>query len=62
MPDGVGDAAARISDATPSAGDVKAKAQDAASTAGEHPIALAAGAAVAGLAAGLALPETEIER
>ena len=62
LPEGVGDATGRISDATPSGEDVKAKAKDAASVAGEHPVALAAGAAIAGLAAGLALPETELER
>jgi tryptophan synthase beta subunit len=62
LPDGIGDAAGRIGDATPSTQDVKAKAQHAASAAGDHPIALAAGAAAVGLAAGLALPETEIER
>jgi hypothetical protein len=52
----------KLPDATPSTQDVKAKAQDAASAAGDHPIALAAGAAAVGLAAGLALPQTEIER
>jgi Protein of unknown function (DUF3618) len=62
MPGGVGEAASRVGDKAPSSGDVKAKAQEAASTAGEHPIAMAAGAAVAGLAAGLALPETDVER
>jgi Protein of unknown function (DUF3618) len=55
LPDGVGDAAGRIGDATPSAQDVKA-------TASEHPLAVVAGAAAAGLAVGLALPETELER
>lgn len=62
LPDGVGEAAGRIGDATPSKEEVKQKAQDAASAAGEHPVAVMAGAAVAGLAAGLALPETELER
>lgn len=62
LPDGVGDAAGRISDATPSKEDVKAKAQDAAGVMQDHPIAVAAGAAAAGLAVGLALPETELER
>jgi ElaB/YqjD/DUF883 family membrane-anchored ribosome-binding protein len=62
MPDGVGEAASRVGDKAPSRDDVKAKAQEAAATAGEHPIAVAAGAAVAGLAAGLALPETDLER
>jgi gas vesicle protein len=52
----------KLPDGAPSAGDVKAKAHDAAATAGEHPVALAAGAAAAGLAAGLAIPETKIER
>lgn len=55
LPDGVGDAA-------PSKEDIKAKAQDAAGVARDHPIAVAAGAAAAGLAVGLALPETELER
>ena len=62
MPDGVGAATSKVADATPSTQDVKDKAQAAASIAGEHPIVLAAGAAAAGLAAGLALPETELER
>jgi gas vesicle protein len=62
LPDGVGDATGRISDAAPSKEDVKAKAQDAAGVMQDHPIAVAAGAAAAGLAAGLALPETELER
>ena len=62
LPDGVGDAKHRIGEATPSKEEVKEKAQGAASALGEHPVAVAGGAAVAGLAAGLALPETEIER
>jgi hypothetical protein len=62
LPDGVGEAASRVGDKAPSGDDVKAKAREAAATAGEHPIAMAAGAAVAGLAAGLALPETDLER
>jgi hypothetical protein len=49
-------------DKAPSSDDVKATAQQAAANAGEHPIAMAAGAAVAGLAAGLALPATDLER
>ena len=52
----------RLPDGTPSKEDVKAKAQDAAQTAKDNPIAVVAGAAAAGLAAGLAVPETEIER
>jgi hypothetical protein len=52
----------KLPSATPSTEKVKAKAKDGASAAGDHPIALAAGAAAVGLAAGLALPETEIER
>jgi gas vesicle protein len=55
LPGGVGDAA-------PSKEDMRAKAQEAAGFAHDHPIAVAAGAAAAGLAAGLALPETELER
>jgi hypothetical protein len=52
----------KLPDGAPSAEDVKAKAQDAAQTAKDHPIALAAGAAAVGLAAGLAVPETDMER
>lgn len=62
LPDGAHEAAGRIGDATPSKEDVKAKAHDAADAARENPAAVAGAAAVAGLAAGLALPETEIER
>ena len=62
LPDGVGDATGRIGAAAPSKEDIKAKAQDAAGVAHDHPIAVAAGAAAAGLAVGLALPETELER
>jgi hypothetical protein len=52
----------KLPGATPSAQDVKATAQGAADAAHEHPLALAAGAAAAGLAVGLALPETDLER
>jgi PRC-barrel domain len=62
QPDGIGAAAGRLGEVGPSAEDVAQKAQAAASTAAEHPIAVAAGAIAAGLAAGLALPETEVER
>ena len=62
VPDGVGDAKGRVSEATPSKEDVKQKAQGAAETAKAHPAAVAGGAAVAGLVAGLALPETDLER
>ena len=62
MPSGVGDAASTIGDKTPSKEDVKEKASGIAAKAGEHPAAVAGGAAVAGLAAGLALPETDLER
>lgn len=62
VPDGVGDAKGRLDEATPSGEDVKRKAQGAAETAKGHPAAVAGGAAVAGLAAGLALPETDLER
>jgi gas vesicle protein len=62
MPDGVGEAKARIGEKTPSKEEVKAKAQDAVQTAKGNPAAIAGGAAVAGLAAGLALPETDLER
>ena len=62
LPDGVGDAKGRVGEATPSKQDVKHKAQDVAQTAKAHPAAVAGGAAVAGLAAGLALPETDLER
>jgi ElaB/YqjD/DUF883 family membrane-anchored ribosome-binding protein len=62
LPSGVGDAAGRIGDATPSKDDVKRKAQDVAGSASDHPVAVIAGAAAAGLVAGLALPETDLER
>jgi gas vesicle protein len=62
VPDGVGDAAAKLGDKTPSKDEVKDKAHGLAATAKEHPAAIAGGAAVAGLAAGLALPETQLER
>ena len=62
LPDGVGDAKGRIGEKTPSKEDVKDKAHGVAQTAKEHPGAVAGAAVVAGLAAGLALPETELER
>jgi ElaB/YqjD/DUF883 family membrane-anchored ribosome-binding protein len=62
LPSGVSDAAGRIGDATPSKDDVKRKAQDVAGSASDHPVAVIAGAAAAGLVAGLALPETDLER
>ena len=62
MPSGLGDATSTIGDKTPSTQDVKEKASGLAAKAGEHPAAVAGGAAVAGLAAGLALPETDLER
>jgi hypothetical protein len=62
LPDGVSDAASKIADKAPSKEDVKAQAQGASGVVAEHPVAVAAGAAVAGLAAGIALPETEFER
>lgn len=62
LPDGVGDAVSRIGDAAPSKEDVKRKAQDAGGVAQDHPIAVVAGAAAAGLVAGLAIPETDLER
>jgi gas vesicle protein len=52
----------KLPDGAPSGEDVKDKAHGIAQTAREHPAAVAGGAAVAGLAAGLALPETELER
>jgi hypothetical protein len=52
----------KLPDGAPSAEDVKAKAHDAAQTAKDNPVALVAGAAAAGLAAGLAVPETQMER
>ncbi len=52
----------KLPDGAPSTDDVKAKAHDAAQAAKDNPIAVIAGAAAAGLAAGLALPETELER
>ncbi|MDQ3850142.1 MAG: DUF3618 domain-containing protein [Actinomycetota bacterium] len=57
-----GDAAGRLGEKAPSKEDVKAKAQQAASATGDKPLAMAAGAAAAGLVAGLALPETDLER
>jgi gas vesicle protein len=62
LPDGVGDAVSRIGDAAPSTEDIKRKAQDAGGVAQDHPIAVVAGAAAAGLVAGLAIPETDLER
>jgi ElaB/YqjD/DUF883 family membrane-anchored ribosome-binding protein len=62
VPDSVGDAKARVAEATPSKEDVKQKAQAAADTAKDNPVALVAGAAAAGLAAGVAIPQTEIEK
>lgn len=62
MPDGVADAKAKLGEKTPSKEEVKEKAQSAVETAKGNPAAIAGGAAVAGLAAGLALPETDMER
>jgi len=61
LPDGQG-LKDKLPDGAPSKEDIKAKAQDAAETVRQNPAAVAGAAAVAGLAAGLALPETEIER
>ena len=52
----------KLPDGAPSTQDVKAKAQSAADAASHKPLAVAAGAAAVGLAAGLAIPETELER
>ena len=52
----------KLPDGAPSGQDVKDKAHGIAKLAAEHPAAVAGGAAVAGLAAGLALPETQLER
>jgi gas vesicle protein len=52
----------KLPDGAPSTQDVKDKAHGLAKTASEHPAAVAGGAAVAGLVAGLALPETQLER
>lgn len=52
----------KLPDGAASAQDVKAKARDAAQTAKDNPVVLVAGAAAVGLAAGLAIPETDIER
>jgi ElaB/YqjD/DUF883 family membrane-anchored ribosome-binding protein len=62
VPDSVSDAKNRVAEATPSKEDVKAKAQAAAETAKDNPVALVAGAAAAGLAAGVAIPQTDIEK
>jgi len=51
-----------VADAAPSTEGIKRKAQDAAGVAHDHPIAVTAGAAAAGLVVGLALPETDLER
>jgi gas vesicle protein len=59
---GAGDAAGRIGDAAPSKDDIEGKAQDTADAVRNNPIAVAAGAAAAGLVVGLALPETDLER
>jgi gas vesicle protein len=52
----------KLPDGAPSSDDVKDKAHGIAKVAAEHPAAIAGGAAIAGLAAGLALPETQLER
>lgn len=52
----------KIRDAAPSTEAVKEKASGAAGVVREHPGAVVAGATAAGFAAGMALPETEIER
>ena len=62
VPDSVTDAKNRVAEATPSKEDVKAKAQAAAETAKDNPVAIVAGAAAAGLAAGVAIPQTDIEK
>jgi gas vesicle protein len=62
LPDGVSDATSQLADKTPSTAEAKAKAHGIAQTAKEHPAAIAGGAAIAGLAAGLAIPETNLER
>ena len=56
VPDSVTDAKNRVAEAAPSKEDVKAKAQAAAETAKDNPVAIVAGAAAAGLAAGVAIP------
>jgi len=62
VPDGVGDAKARLSEAAPSKEDVEQRAHAAAESAKDNPTAIVAGATAAGFAAGLALPQTEIEK
>jgi ElaB/YqjD/DUF883 family membrane-anchored ribosome-binding protein len=62
VPDSVSDAKSRVAEATPSKEDVKQKAQAATDTAKDNPVALVAGAAAAGLAAGVAIPQTDIEK
>jgi gas vesicle protein len=52
----------KLPEGAPSGDDVKAKAQDAAGVAQDHPVAVTAGAAAVGLVAGLALPESDLER
>ena len=52
----------KLPDGAPSTQDVKAKAQQAADAASDKPLAVTAGAAAVGLAAGLAIPETQLER
>ena len=52
----------KLPDGAPSTQDVKAKAQSATDAASHKPLAVTAGAAAVGLAAGLAIPETELER
>jgi hypothetical protein len=59
---GIGEKAKSVGDAAPSKDELKGKARDAADSARNNPAAVAAGAAAAGLAAGLALPQTDLER
>jgi hypothetical protein len=59
--DSVGDAAARVGDATPSRDQVRRQARRAAGLAQENPLGLAIGAAALGFLAGLAVPSTRVE-
>ncbi len=59
---GMGEKVKSVGGAAPSKEELKGKAQGAAETARDNPAVVAAGAVAAGLAAGLALPQTDAER
>ena len=61
VPD-AGEVKDKVAEKTPCTEEVKSKAKQAAGAAQDHPVAVTAGAAAAGLVAGLAIPETDVER